>query len=85
MLKPVPLAASFAAATIVLYIIFYILQIVAPPFFKLALNSQFMGADFAALVPKPNLANFLGVIIAVGTVSWLFGYLLAKVYNKFSR
>jgi len=77
-------ANAFTAATVSLYVIFYLLQIFAPPFFKLALNSQFMGADLASSVPKFNIANFLGVVIATGLLAWVFGYLLARIYNRLS-
>ena len=85
MFKPVALANAFALTTIALYIVFYILQVFAPPFFKLILNSQFLGADLASLVPRPNPVNFLGIIIAVGLLAWVFGYLLGKVYNRLSK
>lgn len=82
MLKPTALAGAFTASTVSLYVIFYILQIFAPPFFRLMLNSQFLGADLASSVPKPNLINFLGVLIAVGLIAWIFGYLLGRIYNR---
>ncbi|MEX2028001.1 MAG: DUF5676 family membrane protein [Candidatus Curtissbacteria bacterium] len=85
MFKPVPFANALALATAVIYFAFYILQIVAPPFFKLLINSQFFGADFASQVPAPNIVNFLGILIAVVAPAWVFGYFLARTYNRLSR
>ncbi len=85
MFKPVAAANAFAGATIILYIIFYLLQIAAPPFFKLVLNSQFMGADIASSVPQPNFTNFLGILIAAGLAVWIFGYCLARIYNRLTQ
>ena len=83
MLKPQALAGSFAAATVALYLFLFLLRILAPPFFKLILNSQFFGTDLASQVPPFNLANLLGMLIAVGVTAWIFGYLAATFYNKF--
>ena len=85
MLKPVPLANSFAATAAAFYIFLFLLKALAPPFFKLIFNSQFLGADIASQMPKLNLANFIGALIAVSIVSWAFGYLVAIFYNKSSK
>lgn len=69
MLKSVPFANSFAAATAVFYIVLFILQTLAPPFFKLIFNSQFLGADITSQIPKLNLANFIGALISVSVVA----------------
>ena len=83
MLKPQALANALAGSIIIFYIILFVLKIIAPPFFRLILNSQFFGADIAAQIPSFNLANFLGFLITLGVVSWTFGYLAATIYNKF--
>ena len=85
MLKQVPFANSFAAATAAFYIVLFILQTLAPPFFKLIVNSQFFGADISTQIPKLNIANFIGTLIATVVVAWSFGYLVAVFYNKFSK
>lgn len=85
MLKPQPLAAAFALTTIAFYLFLFILKITAPPFFRLVLNSQFLGADIASQVPPINLANFLGILIALGILSWFAGYLIALLYNRFNK
>ena len=82
MLKPQALANSFAGTTIILYIVLFILKIIAFPFFQLIINSQFFGINIADEVPTMNLANFLGVLIAVGLIAWLVGYLIATIYNR---
>lgn len=84
-LNPVAFANAFAAAGIIFYLVLVILQLVAPPFFKLVLNSQFLGADIASQVPEANAINLLGFLIAMAVVAWIFGYLVAVIYNKFSR
>lgn len=85
MLKPVPLANSFATATALFYIVLFLLETLAPPFFKLIFNSQFLGADITSQIPRLNLANFIGALIAVSLVAWAFGYLVAVFYNKFAK
>ena len=85
MLTPGAFAKAIAAASIAFYIVLYLLKLVAPPLFKLFLNSQFLGADIASQVPTLNLANFLGVLIAVAAVAWIFGYLTAVFYNRFTK
>jgi hypothetical protein len=85
MLKPRPLANAFAATTAIFYFVLYLLKLLAPPFFQLLLNSQFLGAPIASQVPKLNLANFLGAMIAVVVVSWTLGYLIAVIYNRFAK
>lgn len=76
------MANSFAVTTAAFYIFLFLLKTLAPPFFKLILNSQFLGADIASQMPKLNLANFIGALIAVSIVSWAFGYFVAIFYNK---
>lgn len=81
MLKPEAFANSFALATAILYFFLFILNKLSPPFFKLFFNSQFLGADISSQVDKLHLINFLGALIAVSLLSWVFGYLVAKIYN----
>jgi hypothetical protein len=85
MLKPQPLANAFAAASVIFYLALIALKLVAPPLFKLILNSQFLGADIASQVPSANLANLLGFLIAIAVFAWFFGYLVALFYNRFSK
>lgn len=85
MLKPQAFANAIAATAVIFYILLFILQLAAPPLFQLIFNSQFLGADVASLLPKMNLANFAGLLIAIGVVSWIFGYLIAVIYNRFAK
>ena len=75
-------ANAFAGASVLLYVLIFALKIIAPPFFKLIINSQFLGADVASQIPRITLANFLGILIAIGVVSWIFGFLVAEIYNR---
>ena len=84
MLKAQAFANAFAAASIILYLVLLILKLIAPPLFQLILNSQFLGADIASQIPKMNLANLIGILIAVGVFSWIFGYLIAVIYNRYA-
>lgn len=85
MLKPIQFANSFAAAAAIVYTALYLLKLLAEPLFRLILNSQLFGADVAAQVPSLSVFNFLGILIAVALVNWLFGYLIACLYNKFNK
>lgn len=85
MLHPQAFANAFAAASIVFYLVLVILRLAAPPFFKLVLNSQFLGADIASQVPRFNAANLLGFLIAIAVIAWVFAYLVAVIYNKYSK
>lgn len=85
MLKAQALANAFAGVSIALYILLFILKLIAPPLFQLIFNSQFLGADIASQIPKMNFANLIGTLIAVSVFSWVFGYLVAYLYNRFSR
>lgn len=82
MLNPQAAANAFAAASIIFYLVLVSLKLIAPPFFKLILNSQFLGADIASEVPRLNIANLLGYLIAMAVVTWIFGYIVAVIYNK---
>lgn len=85
MLNPAAFANAFAAASIIFYIILIITRLIAPPFFKLILNSQFLGADIASQVPRASAANLLGFLIAITVITWIFGYMVAVIYNRFSK
>jgi len=85
MLKPEALGNSFAVSTIIIYIYLFILNRISPPFFELFINSQFLGADISSQISTLSAINFLGSLIAVGVLTWVFGYLLATVYNKTSN
>ena len=50
---------------------------------QLLFNSQFFGADVAALLPKatPSVASLVTFVIVVG-MSWVMGYVWAWLYNR---
>lgn len=83
MLHPHAFATAFAAASILFYLVLVLLQQIAPPIFKLILNSQFLGADIASQVPPMSGANLLGFLIAIAVIAWIFGYIVAVIYNRF--
>ena len=85
MLKPQPFANSFAAVTAGFYVALFILKSLAPPFFKLLLNSQFFGADIASQIPRLSATQFIGILIAVSVFAWIYGYFVAVAYNYFSK
>ena len=85
MLKPQALANSLAGATALLYLFLYVLKLLAPPFFELILNSQYLGADVASQLPQISFPGFLGALIAIAVTSWTFGYIVAVIYNKYEK
>lgn len=85
MLHPQPFANAFAAASVIFYLVLVLLKSIAPPLFELVLNSQFLGADIASQVPQFNPANLVGFLIAISVFAWIFGYLIAFFYNRFTK
>ena len=51
---------SLAILTGALYILFYLVSLFAPQFFRHLFNAQFLGADVASLSPKkfPSVISF---------------------------
>ncbi|MHB1330921.1 MAG: DUF5676 family membrane protein [Minisyncoccota bacterium] len=78
-------ANAMGAVTALVYAVFWILQMVAPAAFNFVWNAQFMGADMAALVGSMSFSSFIGVLIAMGVMGWVMGWLIAHFYNKFSK
>lgn len=78
-------ANAMGAVTALVYAVFWILQMVAPATFSFIWNAQFMGADMAALVGNMSAGSFIGVLIAMGVMGWVMGWLIAHFYNKFSK
>ncbi|MDP2629385.1 MAG: DUF5676 family membrane protein [Candidatus Harrisonbacteria bacterium] len=80
-------AKSFANAatlvTVLLFIVFYLLQLAAPVFFSWLFNAQFFGADVASLVPAAmSFGSFLGTLVGVAVLAWLMTYLIIYFYNR---
>ena len=52
MLNQAALAHSLAILTGALYLLFYLISLIAPELFKYLFNAQFLGANVASLLPK---------------------------------
>lgn len=84
MLKPKAFANAIALTGAIAYVAFYILALAMPGFFNFLFNAQFFGADIARFVPVDiNLATFLSTLFGMVIVGWIFGYLMAGLYNHF--
>ena len=86
MLNQAAFANSLAILTGALYILFYLVSLFAPQFFRHLFNAQFLGADVASLFPKEISFSyfFQTLVILVITVS-IFGYAWAWLYNELGR
>ena len=86
MLNQAAFANSLAILTGALYLLFYLISLAAPEFFKHLFNAQFLGADVASLFPKEISFRYFvqTLVILVITVS-LFGYAWAWLYNQLAR
>ncbi len=51
-LSQTALANSMAILTAVFYLLFYLINLIAPGLFRFLFNAQFLGADVASLPPK---------------------------------
>lgn len=87
MLDKAAFANSLAILTgLTYYILFYLINLVAPPAFRLLFNAQFLGADVASLLPKAfSFRNFFAGIIIVVITAWVFGYVWAWLYNRLAK
>lgn len=86
MLNPAAFANSLAILTGALYILFYLVSLFAPQFFRQLFNAQFLGADVASLFPREISFSYFvqTLVILVITVS-IFGYAWAWLYNQLAR
>jgi len=86
MLNPRAFANALAVITAAFYIVFFVIDFLAPAFFVFLFNAQFLGADVASLrEPDQGATEFLGILLILVAIGWIFGYLWAWCYNKFSR
>ena len=51
-LSQTALANSMAILTAAFYLLFYLINLIAPGLFRFLFNAQFLGADVASLLPK---------------------------------
>ena len=86
MLNQAAFANSLAILIGALYLLFYLINLIAPDVFRHLFNAQFLGADVASLFPKQiSFTDFLRtLVILVITVS-IFGYAWAWLYNQLAR
>ena len=86
MLEPAAFAHSLAALTGVLYLVLYVIGVVAPRVFAFLFNAQFFGANVAALLPKRfSFLTFSGTFLALLGGAWVFGYAWAWLYNLLAK
>jgi uncharacterized membrane protein len=86
MLNQAAFANSIAILTGALYILFYLLSIFAPQFFRHLFNAQFLGADVASLFPKEiSFGYFVQTLVILVITASIFGYAWAWLYNQLAR
>ena len=86
MISPFAFATALALLTAVLFLLFLVLDLVAPGVFKFLFNAQFFGADVAALLPQR--ASFGAVVGTFATLligAWVLGYVWAWLYNQLRK
>jgi hypothetical protein len=86
MLNKLDFANSLAVLTAALYVIFAILELIAPRVFQSLFDAQFFGANVASLFPKvqPSAASLVTLVLMIG-MSWVVGYAWAWLYNRFAK
>lgn len=86
MLNKMAFANSLALTTAVFYVLFYVLNIIAPAVFEYVFNAQFLGADVASfIVGDLSVAGFVGILITVTIMVWVMAYVWGWLYNKFAK
>lgn len=75
-----------AGLTAALYVLFAILELVAPRVFQVLFDAQLFGANVASLFPKvqPSAASLVTLVLMI-VMSWVVGYAWAWLYNRFAR
>jgi len=83
MLNPMAFANSLAALSGAFYILIYVLAVVWRDAFEFLFNAQFLGADVASLLPRQlTYAAFLGTLLALIVIAWVFAFGWAWLYNR---
>jgi uncharacterized protein DUF5676 len=86
MLNPMAFASSLTILTGVFYLLLYILGVVWREAFRFLFNAQFFGADVASLLPRDLTTSvFVGTLLVLIVVAWVFGYAWAWVYNRLAQ
>lgn len=85
-MKTTPFANSLALASIVFYVACALLAVVAPNFLLGMFQSWFHGINVTQLATtQRSLGSFLFGLISLAVVAWVFGYVLAWFYEKWSK
>ena len=75
-------ANSIAILTAAFYVLFYLINLIAPGLFRFLFNAQFLGADVASLLPKEFAAgNVIVALVLMVITAWISGYVWAWLYN----
>jgi 2TM family of unknown function (DUF5676) len=83
MLNPMAFASSLTTLTGAFYLLLYLLGVVWREAFLFMFNAQFLGADVASLLPRDLSAGvFVGTLLVLLVVAWVFGYAWAWMYNR---
>jgi hypothetical protein len=79
-------ANSIAILTAAFYLLFYLINLIAPGLFRFLFNAQFLGADVASLLPKECAArNFIVALGFDGYHRLDFGYVWAWLYTRLAK
>ena len=75
MISPFAFATLLALLTAVLFLLFLVLDLVAPGVFRFLFNAQFFGADVASLLPqRASFGAVVGTFAALFISAWALGY-----------
>jgi hypothetical protein len=86
MLNTIALAHSLAIISAVVFLLFHLIRSITPIGFRFLFNSHFLGADVASLLsPDIPLGGFIISFIVLVASSWIFGYVLAWLYNRLAK
>lgn len=86
MLNEAAFANSLAILTGAVYLLFYLISLVAPELFKHLFNAQFLGANVASLLPKKITFGYFVRTLAILVITvWIFGYAWGRLYNQLAR
>jgi hypothetical protein len=84
--KPNRLCQFNGHMTAAFYLLFYLINLIAPGLFRFLFNAQFLGADVASLLPKEFAAgNFIVALVLMVIIAWIFGYVWAWLYNRLAK
>ena len=86
MLNEAAFANSLAILTGAVYLLFYLISLLAPELFKHLFNAQFLGANVASLLPKKITFGYFVRTLAILVITvWIFGYARGRLYNQLAR